>query len=138
MQTFLPLSSYSDSARVLDYRRLGKQRVECKQIYNALTNGGGWENHPAVRMWRGYENSLLGYMAHICMEWRMRGYNDTLEEWALQRLTPCSIIEHPPWIGDKDFHDSHKSNLLRKDPDYYSQFKWDVPMDLPYVWPLQS
>ncbi len=32
MQTFLPYDSYADSAAVLDRARLGKQRVEAKQI----------------------------------------------------------------------------------------------------------
>lgn len=36
MQTFLPFSSFSKSAEVLDSQRLNKQRVECLQILNAL------------------------------------------------------------------------------------------------------
>lgn len=38
MQTFLPFPSRVKSARVLDDRRLGKQRVECLQILGALTD----------------------------------------------------------------------------------------------------
>ena len=36
MQTFLPYPDFQISASVLDYRRLGKQRVECKQLLTAL------------------------------------------------------------------------------------------------------
>lgn len=36
MQTFLPYPDFSASARVLDDKRLGKQRVECLQILKAL------------------------------------------------------------------------------------------------------
>ena len=36
MQTFLPYMSFDDSAAVLDYRRLGKQRVETMQILYTL------------------------------------------------------------------------------------------------------
>ena len=36
MQTFLPYASFEESAKVLDRQRLGKQRVECLQIFNAL------------------------------------------------------------------------------------------------------
>ena len=36
MQTFLPYESFKQSARVLDWRRLGKQRVEGMQIINAI------------------------------------------------------------------------------------------------------
>lgn len=37
MQTFLPYKSFVKSAACLDMRRLGKQRVEAKQILMALT-----------------------------------------------------------------------------------------------------
>jgi len=36
MQTFLPYESFRESAKVLDWRRLGKQRVEGMQIINAI------------------------------------------------------------------------------------------------------
>jgi hypothetical protein len=36
MQTFLPYKSFEKSAKCLDYRRLGKQRVEAWQIYQTL------------------------------------------------------------------------------------------------------
>ena len=37
MQTFLPYPSFEESAKVLDWRRLGKQRVEGMQIINAIS-----------------------------------------------------------------------------------------------------
>lgn len=37
MQTFLPYSDITESLRVLDDKRLGKQRVETFQIINAIT-----------------------------------------------------------------------------------------------------
>ena len=37
MQTFLPYRGFTESARVLDTRRLGKQRVETIQVLRALT-----------------------------------------------------------------------------------------------------
>lgn len=141
MQTFLPYASFSTSAKVLDYRRLGKQRVECKQIYLALTDPEyGWQNHPATRMWAGYEGALLTYMAAICAEWQSRGYKDTLLEFALQHLEETSLesIAYPPWFGDKAFHASHRSNLLRKDPEFYSRYDWAEPPNLPYIWPQEK
>ena len=36
MQTFLPTSDFRESARLLDYKRLGKQRVEGMQLLNAM------------------------------------------------------------------------------------------------------
>ena len=138
MQTFLPYSSYAKSAEVLDMRRLGKQRVETLQILNALTDSEyGWQNHPAVNMWRGYEYELIEYGIAICNEWISRGYKDTCLEKIAQKIEniPEDSVDFPPWIGSMDFHLSHQSNLLRKNFDYYIQFFDNVPDDLEYVWP---
>jgi hypothetical protein len=132
MQTFLPYSSFQDSAEVLDYRRLGKQRVECFQLLKALKQGGGWSKHPAATMWRGYESALENYMHACIMEWIKRGYNNTMTA----TLTPN--VAHPPWLGDALFHASHRSNLLRKDPVHYNKFNWTESNDLPYIWPGAS
>jgi hypothetical protein len=43
-------------------------------------------------------------------------------------------VTYPDWWGDKKFHDSHKSNLLKKDFDFYSQYRWSVDPTNPYVW----
>ena len=77
MQTFLPHEDFVESASSLDWRRLGKQRIETKQILLTLTgHSSGWVNHPAVKMWRGHEYSLAFYGCVICEEWRSRGYRD--------------------------------------------------------------
>jgi hypothetical protein len=135
LQTFLPYASFEDSAAVLDNRRLGKQRVEGTQILTILLTPnyrGAWRNHPAVRMWRGYEEALRLYINAVVTEWIGRGYRNSL---ATYDLTGRPIV-FPFWLGDPRLHDSHKSNLLRKDFSYYSQFGWDVPPDLPYYWPV--
>ena len=61
MQTFLPYSSFKDTAKVLDYRRLGKQRVEGMQIIQTIENQNGWKNHPIVKMWTPYVPALKQY-----------------------------------------------------------------------------
>jgi hypothetical protein len=130
MQTFLPYPDFYESARVLDYRRLGKQRVEARQILKALNVGGGWLNHPAVKMWRGYENALVQYGNVMIQEWIRRGYKNTMSMIAIESY------EMPPWMGNKDFHASHRSNLLRKDVSWYGRLKWTESDNLPYVWPV--
>lgn len=141
MQTFLPYQDFIESAKCLDMRRLGKQRVEAWQIYLALTKEDyGWKNHPAVKMWRGYSICLLLYGMHICDEWINRGYKDSMKGRFVDAYFRGNIafgISTPPWIGDPDFHESHKSNLLRKDPNHYRQFFPDVPDNLEYVWPVK-
>lgn len=142
MQTFLPYASYVRSATILDMRRLGKQRVETLQILNTLLGiKKGWSNHPAVKMWEGYEVSLSFYGVIMCTEWIARGYKDTLCDRfqdTRTRLVDSGeyFLGDPWWLGDVQFHDSHKSNLLRKDPQYYAHFNQWVSPDLPYVWPV--
>lgn len=136
MQTFLPYPSFSESARVLDRQRLGKQRVEVMQLLKALRDGGGWANHPATKMWRGHTRYLALYGLAICDEWISRGYKDTCRERiAFEFSRHCGVP--PAWLGDPEFHASHRSNLLRKAPEHYSQFGWTEPDDLEYVWPVR-
>lgn len=141
MQTFLPFTSFTKSARCLDNKRLGKQRVEVLQLLNALsTPGAGWSNHPAAKMWRGYEPSLAHYGLVICTVWvQDRKFRDTcfgkIKDLANMPLSLITTSEKPWWFGNQDFHRSHQSNLYRKDPEYYAQFA-DVGPDLEYVWPV--
>ena len=59
MQTFLPYPDFQKTAQCLDNKRLGKQRVEARQIISTLEGkSNGWRNHPAVKMWKGYEDCL--------------------------------------------------------------------------------
>ena len=139
MQTFLPYRSFHKTAKCLDYRRLGKQRVEAKQILMILlgeTLTKAWKNHPAVLMWRGYEEALAYYGVCICEEWIHRGYNDSLLQYFLNRSKANFL--YPKWIGRRAFHYAHKSNLLRKDAQYYSKYDWNIQNNLPYVWPHAS
>lgn len=145
MQTFVPLSSsYSECARVLDRARLGKQRVECKQIYFALTNPNyGWQNHPAVRMWRGEEYALACYGKAICREWQSRGYKDSL----LQYFTDIAVALEPPGHAVKAYptwwggpvHLSHRLKLLWKNGNYSQYFNEPIPTTEPeYFWPTST
>jgi hypothetical protein len=137
MQTFLPYADFHQSVQALDYRRLGKQRVEAMQLVNStykLARGlpvKGWANHPARNMWDGYMDALKLYHNVCIQEWLARGYNNTMQLYDL----PKDVVM-PPWIGDERVHRSHRSNLLRKDPVFYSQFNWLESPDIPYYWPV--
>jgi len=161
----LPYPDFKRSARCLDKSRLGKQRSEVKGILTSLKQGPKimylppshgqphryiygpildplpegfkirktpWYNHPAVKMWRGHTNALKLYLNTCIKEWLHRKCNNNMD---------LAIIEgkvvFPSWLGDEDFHASHRSNLLRKDYDFYSRFGWTEPPDLPYVWPVR-
>lgn len=136
MQTFLPYPNLKKSLKVLDRQRLGKQRVEAFQILNILlnrTDKKGWRNHPAIKMWRGYENALKLYFNKAVKLWISRGYKNNMK---LEIIKEKIIL--PRWFGDAKFHASHRSNLLRKDKKFYSKFGWKEKSDLEYEWPTQN
>jgi hypothetical protein len=145
VQTFLPFDSFTASAAVLDDKRLGKQRVETMQIMTALVEGRGWINHPATKMWKGFECALMEYQWAVCEEWTSRTtgkgipFKDTcLNKTAEIHSKTCNhgAYEYPSWLGNEEFHLSHQSNLIRKDPTFYRPEFPGVPSDLEYVWPV--
>jgi len=130
MQTFLPFPDFQLSAAVLDNKRLGKQRVEVLQLSRKQ-----WSNHPASKMWKGHGISLCNYGIAVCDEWIQRGFKDTCRDKIIAEIAnQCSDDSYPVWFGDENFHAAHRSNLLRKDFEWYSQF-FSGPTDLPYIWP---
>jgi Pyrimidine dimer DNA glycosylase len=151
MQTFVPYSDFAASAQVLDDKRLGKQRVEVIQIVRALTwPGYAWKSHPAVLMWKGYEEALGRYGLTMGEVWTARGFGDTTAETITADLAAAGVPSIrsyedlladgalPGWLFDADLLRSHRSNLIRKDPEHYRPLFPDVPDDLPYVWPVRS
>lgn len=135
MQTFLPYPSFEKSAACLDYRRLGKQRVEAMQLLKALSDPSySWGKHPAAKMWKGHYGALAYYMNTCIHEWVNRGYKNTMK----LVHTPEHFGGHlvmPNWIGNEAFHLSHQSNLVRKFPEHYRKYFPEVPDNLPYIWP---
>ncbi|SCL20791.1 hypothetical protein GA0070616_2092 [Micromonospora nigra] len=153
MQTFLPYPDFLASARVLDQKRLGKQRVETIQVLRGLTRPTyGWRNHPAVKMWAGYEEALTRYGLDMCAVWCEPGRADTCAATMTTDLAAACDVDRirtqpelaaagelPPWLGRDDLHRSHRSSLLRKDPEHYRPlFGDDEPTDLDYVWPASD
>ena len=151
MQTFTPYSSFEASARALDTKRLGKQRVEVIQIVRALTVPGyGWASHPAVLMWKGYEEALGRYGLTMCDVWLELGFGDTCAATIAEDLAKVGIETIrtydelqaagalPDWLFTDEVQRSHRSSLVRKDPDHYRPLFPDVPDDIEYHWPVRS
>ena len=148
MQTFLPYADFEASAGVLDPRRLGKQRVEVIQVVRAISRPDyGWRHHPVARMWRQHPAALGAYGMAITGTWTAMGFSDTCEATIRADLAEIGVEDIPsqedlrasaalpPWLGDDRLHRSHRSALVRKDPDWYGPRFPDVPDDLPYFWP---
>ena len=151
VQTFLPYADFEQSMRVLDPKRLGKQRVEALQVLRALIRPRyGWANHPAVLMWKGFEEALGRYGLTCCEVWTELGFGDTCALTIATDLRAAGIDSVrtqpelaaagalPSWLGDEAMHRSHRSALVRKDPTHYLPLFPDVSDDLPYVWPVRS
>lgn len=141
MQTFMTRMTYTRTAEDLDDARLGKQRIEALQTLNQIAFGeGGYKHHPVNLMWQYNPLSLAAYAMVMCKEWTFkRGFLDTRLS-KIQRVAQALIDEgykpgDPAWLGDKDVLRSHRSNLVRKNPDRYGEMFPGTPDDLPYLWP---
>jgi hypothetical protein len=137
MQTFLPQSDYKVSARMLDSKRLNKQILEGYQILNVLSGKsptGGWKNHPAVLMWRGFERGLWNYIQAMVTEAKYRGIKTENNEANLNRLQKNCWDDWgnaiPDYFQDENkmlrIITTHRANLFKKDPLYYAQFQYAV------------
>jgi hypothetical protein len=126
------------SLQSLDNKRLGKQRVETYQIISAITQRPkldgtpykGWLNHPCTVMWRNNLPALKMYLNYSIDEWISRGFKNTMKHEFYDEDE--TIL--PSFIGDERFHSSHRANLLKKDPEFYTKYGWtENPLD-PYIW----
>ena len=117
VQTFLPYPDFERSARALDAKRLGKQRVECLQVVRGLTVPTyGWRHHPAVKMWRGHLEALGRYTLTCCEVWTEGGRADTCATTVVADLAAAGVARIrsqaelaaagalPRWLGDPAFH----------------------------------
>ncbi len=126
------------SLQSLDNKRLGKQRVETYQIISAITQRPkldgtpykGWLNHPCTIMWKKNVPALKLYLNLSIEEWIDRGFKNTMEFETISK----EEIKLPEWFGNERFHSSHRANLLKKEPDFYSKYGWSENPSDPYVW----
>ena len=144
MQTFLPHADFKQTAKDLDQKRLGKQRVEAWQILNAIQRKkegqtkGAWLEHPCIKIWFDHEISLIEYGMDICREWISRGFKDTMlqrfQDEMLRYKDKGFDNSKPGIIGKACFHISHQSKLVRKLPTHYQDLYPTVCDNIPYYW----
>ncbi len=131
MQVFLPYAEL-DSVCLLDNKRLGNQ------VYNeayALIQGK-WQNHPASKIWINHKWALAKYCIYSLEELKRRGRNypkwfdfyQTILDIEIDQTLPCIV-------GNERFHQGHRSQLLLKNYEWYSQFEWkERPGEYEYIW----
>lgn len=130
MQVFRPYVDWWRSARVLDDRRLGKQRVETKQVMMAilrrmgLISDGkhGWLNHPITLMYynngRPYFRDLVGYFNACVEEWTRRGMKSSISISDIEHLIErAGSAEGQPLTTIHELE--YRRVLILKDPEHY-------------------
>ena len=162
LQTFLPLmtNDFASIAKTLDNRRLNKQALEGWQILMTLVEldpqgndrkPKGWVNHPAVKMWRGYETALFHYILAMTEEWKARGFQTTIGDKASDTYKRAVYLgrvgssELPEWLTNEamfaEITATHRQALLVKEYSWYHQFAWPedtgvAPTEYTYIWPV--
>jgi len=121
-------------------------------------------NYPITQMWKGYEELLKHYynifLFHCKNEHEINTklpfFTDCkwtifigpyskpydIEDNVFIRILSTSKFFYkmntgnilPKWLGNENFHASHRSNLLRKKPEFYSKYKWKENSNNPYIW----
>lgn len=136
MQTFLPEPSFYLSAQTLDKKRALKQVLEAHQILNTLAGKSkAWVNHPATRMWRGYEAALTEYYNvfwQYCKDFHKIKFDK------LKKKDMIGDVKMPEWFGCEAFHSTHRARLLDKNIQFYSIYNWkESPSEGYNFWPVQ-
>jgi len=145
MQTFMPVTNFQESSRIIDKKRCWKQCMEAWQMLNGFErerNGDkfGYRNHAAIRMWVGYDEALKVYYNefwYTCVD---------IHHYNIVKIKPIEVdhskVVLPPWIGYEPLHSSHRSRLLQKNYEYYKQFNWKEDNEhlneVNYLWPVDK
>ena len=145
VNTFIVSTNLKKNFKILDRRRLGKQRLECLQIINALEGTStGYINHSATKAFysenkKELKNNIKAlkiYYNYCLREWIKRGYKnsmefytiykdidkDTYEEYTSYNNRREGIVYMPWFFSYRPFILSHQASLLRKEKDYYKEY----------------
>lgn len=101
----------------------------------------GFSQHPIVKMWCGYQDSLKCYIMSCADEWKKRPTKDggkrkdNTPTWDLK----YEDVKHPWWIKCKHLRYSHIAALLRKEkerkekPWYWNIYPYKFKKLTPYI-----
>nr|KJR73570.1 MAG: pyrimidine dimer DNA glycosylase [Thermoproteus sp. AZ2] len=129
MQVFRPYIDWKRSAAVLDNKRLGKQRVEAKQVLLAILRKAGllrdgrrgWLNHPIVLMYfnggRPYIEDLVGFFNAVVDEWRRRGFANSISLEDIRGLLKGVGVSGTPITHVHEVE--YRRILMLKEPCWY-------------------
>lgn len=155
---------FKASCNALDNKRLCKQRVEAMQLINLIklrkqlnvhgrlsredkekhfTSKGvrmpTWINHVATLMWEDHLETLCLYMNVTIDTWcsRKNKNGQPTKNTMVKNNINVQLLSLPPFIGNNEFHATHRANLIRKDINFYGT-KWhDIPCT-GYLWIIKK
>lgn len=148
MITWLPYPNMRLSAHVLDSHTLGVQMSQSLSMLRIIAGhkeGGRNRYHASTLSWYHYPEALVLYTDYILMEMCKRSQSRGLS--SPRSSQGCKMYEIPlewsqenpiipDWIGIESIHASHRSTLLKKDLEWYSQFSWNEKPRIDLRWPL--
>ena len=114
MNIFQPYEDVTDCARALDDRRLIKQILECKQIYDSRTQKRSCSNHPVTQHFKLYPFYVVRYALACCYEYYHRfGKTHIYEDFFVDEFN--AFLQN---VTESDF----------KTPFFYAQCSISKPM----------
>lgn len=129
----MPFSDLQKSVSCLDNKRLGNQIY--REAWTLIK--GGWPNHPCSKIWANHKHALAQYCLYGLDELNKRGKYYPKWYKIFQDYLNYPDTGPPPITLIPIFNLSHQSNLIKKDPAYYSPiFGNNIPDNLPYVWSI--
>lgn len=143
MMTWMTRMSFFDTAADLEVDLLATSYYDSVGLFDFLVyqEGDLAENHPAVRMWQGYHVALGMYAAATASTLVVHGISVGLETMKMAGAVEEMRREEeqpfvlPPWIKDTDVLRSHRSNIVRRWPEYADVWP-GTPERMPYLWPF--
>jgi len=135
--------NFNTSASLLDSKRLGSTIYESIHILASILHKNmdlvnpkrDVSNHPASKLWIGYERELGAYIyAHI-EEWCNRGYKTDVNLKNYHIITSGlgrGIYHIPKWISN-ELIETHRNVIYRKKPDFYPH-SWKGEREMCYDW----
>lgn len=145
MMTWLTRMSFLDTAEDLETDLLVGQMRDAAELAEAILFQENEEltmAHPVVRIWAGYEIGLIGYLLSMNLELARRGIGSPVSVFkitgAIQQLRSAgedTTFVKPAWTEDTDVLRSHRSNMVRRWPQYASVWS-KTPELMPYIWPF--
>lgn len=140
MFTWLPYEDFWQSAQAMDLRTLSVQRFDAWRVLNSLYHDRP-RTHMVVEMWRGHSHWLISYGNAVCQEWERRTMQrNSLTTFFKDASDKANLdgVDYPDWLGDPALHVSHRSNMIRLNPEHYQKLWPGVPEGLPIYFPTLS